>query len=33
VTTYTDAVGNPIKLTPGRTLIALPPADAAISVT
>ena len=32
VTTYTDPLGNPVKLTPGRTLIALPPADAAISV-
>jgi hypothetical protein len=32
VTTYTDALGNPIKLAPGRTLIALPPADSAITV-
>ena len=32
VTTYTDALGNPVKLAPGRTLVALPPADAAITV-
>ncbi|MDP9389256.1 MAG: DUF3048 domain-containing protein [Actinomycetota bacterium] len=25
VTSYTDAAGNPVKLAPGRTLIALPP--------
>ena len=32
VTTYTDAAGAPVKLAPGRTLIALPPANAAITV-
>lgn len=32
VTTYTDAAGAPVRLAPGRTLIALPPADAAITV-
>ena len=25
VTTYVDADGNPVKLTPGRTWVALPP--------
>lgn len=32
VTTYTDAAGRPVRLAPGRTLVALPPADAAITV-
>lgn len=32
VTTYADATGAPLRLVPGRTLIALPPADAAITV-
>lgn len=31
VTTYTDSAGQPVKLAPGRTLVALPPADAAIT--
>lgn len=32
VTIYTDAAGTPIKLAPGKTLIALPPANAAITI-
>lgn len=32
VTTYTDAAGAPIRLAPGRTLVALPPANAAITI-
>lgn len=32
VTTYTDSAGAPIRLTPGRTWISLPPAAAAITV-
>ena len=32
VTTYTDSAGAPVKLPPGRTLVALPPAAAAITV-
>ncbi len=32
-TRYTDSAGNPVKLLPGRTLIALPPIGAAISIT
>lgn len=30
VTTYTDAAGAPVKLLPGRTLVALPPAAPAV---
>ena len=33
VTTYTDSTGAPIRLTPGRTWISLPPAGAPITVT
>lgn len=33
VTTYTDSAGAPIRLTPGRTWIALPPSAAAIAVS
>lgn len=32
VTTYTDAAGAPVRLAPGRTLVALPPAGAAVTV-
>ena len=32
VTTYTDSAGRPIRLTPGRTWISLPPTAAAITV-
>ncbi|HUR17671.1 MAG TPA: DUF3048 domain-containing protein [Acidimicrobiales bacterium] len=32
VTTYTDGTGAPIRLTPGRTWISLPPTAAAITV-
>lgn len=32
VTTYTDGAGAPVKLRPGRTLVALPPAGSAINV-
>lgn len=32
VTTYTDSAGAPVKLPPGRTLVALSPAAAAITV-
>ncbi|MEO7837510.1 MAG: DUF3048 domain-containing protein [Acidimicrobiales bacterium] len=32
VTTYTDSAGAPIRLTPGRTWISLPPTAAAITV-
>ena len=33
VTTYTDSAGAPVQLPPGKTLIALPPASSAITVT
>ena len=32
VTTYTDSAGAPVKLLPGKTLVALPPTAAAITV-
>lgn len=32
VTTYTDSAGAPIRLTPGRTWISLPPTAAAVTV-
>jgi hypothetical protein len=32
VTTYTDSAGQPVKLAPGRTLVALPPASGPIDV-
>lgn len=32
VTTYTDSAGQPVKLAPGKTLIALPPTGGAITV-
>lgn len=32
VTTYTDSAGAPVKLLPGKTLVALPPAANAINV-
>lgn len=33
VTTYTDSAGAPVQLPPGKTLVALPPASSAITVT
>lgn len=33
VTTYTDSAGAPVLLPPGKTLIGLPPASSAITVT